>query len=432
MNTPAPRAPSLEQIRAQFPALSRSTAFLDNAGGSHLPRCVIDAMTRYIAENYVQLGGDYPESLAATENVAGAHDMVKLLLNAHAVGEVVLAQSTTALCHLLASCYAQAPRPDRNEIVVCTAGHEANIGAWMKLAERGWVVREWRAERDTPGDTRGATQGSWRILPHTLRDLLSERTRLVTFPHVSNILGEIVDAAEVAAMAHSVGAKVVCDGVAYVPHRAPDVQRLGVDWYVYSTYKVYGPHAAALFGTREAFAELEGPNHHFIPRDRVPYKFELGGVNHESCAAINGLWDYLCFLAGEASLPARSPSTITRDRAIIERAFGAMKKLELVMQSMLIDWLCSRRDLKIIGPAHSGPSRVPTISFVVAGRSSRELATRANRDGLAIRYGHFYSKRLIDSTGLEPDDGVVRVSLVHYSSPAEVTRLIAWLERALA
>lgn len=432
MNSPAPLVPSLEQVRAQFPALLRPTAFLDNAGGSHLPRCVIDAMTRYIAENYVQLGGDYPESLAATENVAGAHDMVKLLLNAHAVGEVVLAQSTTALCHLLASCYAQAPRPDRNEIVVCTAGHEANIGAWMKLAERGWVVREWRAERDTPGDTRDATQGSWRILPHTLRDLLSERTRLVTFPHVSNILGEIVDAAEVAAMAHSVGAKVVCDGVAYVPHRAPDVQRLGVDWYVYSTYKVYGPHGAALFGTREAFAELEGPNHYFIPRDRVPYKFELGGVNHESSAAINGLWDYLCFLAGEASLPARSPSTLTRDRAIIERAFGAMEKLELVMQSMLIDWLCSRRDLKIIGPAHSGPSRVPTISFVVPGRSSRELATRANRDGLAIRYGHFYSKRLIDSTGLEPDDGVVRVSLVHYSSPAEVTRLIAWLERALA
>lgn len=432
MNSPAPLVPSLEQVRAQFPALLRPTAFLDNAGGSHLPRCVIDAMTRYIAENYVQLGGDYPESLAATENVAGAHDMVKLLLNAHAVGEVVLAQSTTALCHLLASCYAQAPRPDRNEIVVCTAGHEANIGAWMKLAERGWVVREWRAERDTPGDTRDATQGSWRILPHTLRDLLSERTRLVTFPHVSNILGEIVDAAEVAAMAHSVGAKVVCDGVAYVPHRAPDVQRLGVDWYVYSTYKVYGPHAAALFGTREAFAELEGPNHYFIPRDRVPYKFELGGVNHESCAAINGLWDYLCFLAGEASLPARSPSTLTRDRAIIERAFGAMEKQELVTQSMLIDWLCSRRDLKIIGPAHSGPSRVPTISFVVPGRSSRELATRANRDGLAIRYGHFYSKRLIDSIGLEPDDGVVRVSLVHYSSPAEVTRLIAWLERALA
>lgn len=426
MNTPTPRAPSLEQIRAQFPALSRSTAFLDNAGGSHLPRCVIDSMNRSMTESFVQLGGEYPESLAAVENVAGAHDMVKLLLNAHGVGEVVLAQSTTSLCHLLASCYERSPRPDRNEIVVCTAGHEANIGAWMKLAERGWVVREWRAERDP------AHNHTWRILPRTLRALLSERTRLVTFPHVSNILGEIVDAAEVAAMAHSVGAKVVCDGVAYVPHRAPDVARLGVDWYVYSTYKVYGPHGAALFGTREAFAELEGPNHYFIPRDRVPYKFELGGVNHESCAAINGLWEYLCFLAGEASPPARSPSTLTRDRAIIERAFGAMENPELVTQSMLIDWLRSRRDIEIIGPAHSGPSRVPTISFVVRGRSSRDLATRANRDGLAIRYGHFYSKRLVESIGLEPDDGVVRVSLVHYSSPAEVARLIAWLERALA
>ncbi|MCC6969845.1 MAG: aminotransferase class V-fold PLP-dependent enzyme [Phycisphaerales bacterium] len=432
MNTPAPPAPSLDQIRAQFPALSSSTAFLDNAGGSHLPRCVIDAMTRYMAESFVQLGGDYPESLAAAENVAGAHDMVKLLLNAHDAGEVVLAQSTTSLCHLLASCYERSPRPDRNEIVVCTAGHEANIGAWMKLAERGWVVREWRAERDCKSDTRGVAQGSWRILPHTLRALLSERTRLATFPHVSNILGEIVDAAEVAAMAHSVGAKVVCDGVAYVPHRAPDVARLGVDWYVYSTYKVYGPHAAALFGTREALAELEGPNHYFIPRDRVPYKFELGGVNHESCASINGLWEYLCFLAGEATLPARRDGTRARDRAIVERAFGVMERLELATQSMLIEWLRARRDIDIIGPTHADARRVPTVSFVVRGQSSRALATRANRDGLAIRYGHFYSKRLVESIGLEPDDGVVRVSLVHYSSPAEVTRLIEWLERALA
>lgn len=426
MKSPAPLVPSLELVRAQFPALSRPTAFLDNAGGSHLPRCVIDAMTRYMAENYVQLGGDYPESLAAGANVAGAHDLVKLLLNAHGTGEVVLAQSTTALCHLLASCYAQAPRPDRNEIVVCTAGHEANIGAWMKLAERGWVVREWRAERDP------AQNHTWRILPRSLRPLLSERTRLVTFPHVSNILGEIVDAPEVATLAHSVGAKVVCDGVAYVPHRAPDVHRLGVDWYVYSTYKVYGPHGAALFGTREALAELEGPNHYFIPRDRVPSKFELGGVNHESCAAINGLWEYLCFLAGEASLPTRTPATLARDRAIIERAFGVMEQRELVTQSMLIDWLCSRREIEIIGPTHNGPSRVPTISFVAPGRSSRELATRANREGLAIRYGHFYSKRLIEAIGLEPDDAVVRVSMVHYTSPAEIERLIAWLERALA
>lgn len=428
MITPAPRAPSLEQIRDRFPALRRSTAFLDNAGGSHLPRCVIDAMTRYMAESYVQLGGDYPESLAAAANVADAHDMVKLLLNAHGVGEVVLASSTTTLCHLLASCYEQSPRPERNEIVVCTAGHEANIGAWMRLADRGWVVREWRAEREPRGDE----QGSWRILPHTLRGLLSERTRLVAFPHVSNILGEIVDAAEVTAMAHSVGARVVCDGVAYVPHRAPDVARLGVDWYVFSTYKVYGPHAAALFGTREAFAELEGPNHSFIPRDRVPYKFELGGVNHESCAAINGLWEYLCFLAGEAGPTTRAPGTLRHDRAIVERAFAAMERFELGAQSRLIGWLCSRPDVVIVGPAHAGPSRVPTISFVVPGRSSRELATRANRDGLAIRSGHFYSKRLIESVGLDPDDGVVRVSMVHYTSPAEITRLIEWLDRALS
>ena len=109
---------------------------------------------------------------------------------------------------------------------------------------------------------------------------------LVAFPHVSNLLGEIVDVAEVTSLAHQSGARVVVDGVAYAPHRAIDVASWKVDWYAYSAYKVYGPHMAVLWGRSDALAELTGPNHFFIPDDEVPYKFEIGGPSHEGCAGI--------------------------------------------------------------------------------------------------------------------------------------------------
>lgn len=416
---PPTNPPGPDDIRAQFPALAGPTIFLDNAGGSQLPSCVIDAIHRYLQESYAQLGGDYEPSRCAARTVQRAHDLANLFLNGTGLGHVVLGPSTTALCHLLAGAYADAHRARasaRNEIVVATAGHEANIGPWMRLAARGFTVRPWPTQRDA--------SGRWRPSLDTLRALLSERTRLVAMPHVSNILGEVWDVRAACDLARAAGARTIIDGVAYAPHHPPDVSAIGCDWYVYSTYKVFGPHMAALFGTREAFAELTGPNHYFIPDDAVPYKFELGGVNHEACAGLSALWEYCCFLA-------RADPNADPARPVIERAFEVVAARELGLQARLLSYLNARDDLCIAGPASPDSSRVCTVSFTHESRAAGPVAREANAQGLGLRYGHFYSLRLIEELGLDPVDGVLRISLLHYNSDEDVARACEFLDHAL-
>jgi len=404
--------PELRQrIRSAFPALTGDTVYLENAGGSQVPAVVADRIRDYMVSSYVQLGAGYPLSLRATATVDEAHEFVRLLFNG-TDGEVVVGPSTSALLQMLANSYAGVLTPG-DEIVVAQIGHEANVGPWTKLASLGIEIRWW--EMDTDDFTSPLDR---------LEALLSERTALVAFPHVSNLLGEIMDVAAVAELAHRAGARVVVDGVAYAPHRAMDVDAWNVDFYAYSTYKVYGPHMAALWASRDALTELRGPNHFFIPDTELPYKFELGGVCHEGCAGILGLRGYLAGLAGAGEDGAL-------DRAGVERAFELMAACELPLQKRLVEYLGARSDVRIIGPAHGGPSRVGTISFIHDRKASREITEVVDRSGIAIRHGHMYAYHLCEALGRDVEDGVVRVSLVHYNTPEEIERLIEVLDSAM-
>lgn len=408
--------PDLTAIRARFPALASDTAFLENAGGSQVPREVAEAVARYMLTSYVQLDADYATSRRATEVVDRAHAFVRRLMGGDGSGEVILGPSCSVLCQRLADCYAGVLRPG-DEIVVAETAHEANAGPWVRLAARepGVALRWWRLDPDTL------------TCPiEALEDALSERTRLVAFPHVSNLLGEIVDVAAVTEAAHRAGARVVVDGVAYAPHRAMDVAAWDVDFYAYSTYKVYGPHMAALYGRRDALAELTGPNHFFIPAAAVPYKFELGGVCHEGCAGLLALGDYLRFLAGRPPEPDAE-----LDRPTVAGAFDVMQACERPLQERLIEYLKGRPDVCIAGPAHGGATRVGTVSFAHRAKSSQSIARAAAARGIGIRAGHMYAYRLCAALGLDPDDGVVRTSFVHYNAPDEIERLIAVLDEVL-
>lgn len=399
------------RIRAQFPALAGATVFLENAGGSQVPKVVADRIYDYMMSTYVQLGAGYGLSQQATQIVDDAHDFVRLVMNGRN-GEVILGSSTSVLLQMLSGCYAKVLAPG-SAIVVAQTGHEANIGPWKNLAQLGFDLRWW--EMDPLSCTCSMDQ---------LDELLADGVALLAFPHVSNLLGEIVDAAAITERAHAAGARVVVDGVAFAPHRAIDVDAWNVDWYAFSTYKVYGPHMGALWGRRDALAELNGPNHFFVHDDELPYKFEVGGANHEGCAALLGLRDYLAFLTGVSE-----PGALARKD--IERAYDAMTSCELPLQARLIDYLGSRHDVRIIGPASAGPDRVGTISFIHESKSSAEITAEVDRSGIGIRHGHMYAYHLCEAVGLEPDDGVVRVSLVHYNTLDEIERLIEVLETAL-
>jgi len=406
-----------ERLRAWFPSLTQGSVLLENAGGSQVPAVVADAIRDYMLSCYVQLGAGYPEADRADAVVERAHAFIELLMGGGDAGRVVLGPSTSQLVAMLAQAVG-ATLEDGDEVVVMEAGHEANVGPWVRLARRGVTLRTWGVD-----PVSGASD------PARLAELVTPRTRLVALVHVSNLLGEVLDVPALVELvrARSEGrARVIVDGVAYAPHRAMDVAAWGVDWYVYSTYKVYGPHMAALWGRHEAWVGLPAPNHFFVPGDEVPYAFELGGVSHEGCAGLLALGDYLCELARLQDGGAHD--VVGRDTVLA--AFALMERCERPLQARLLDWLGGHDDVRLVGPG-DGPARVATVAFSHARRSSVELAAAAHRAGVGVRFGHNYAHRLASAMGLPMPAGPLRISAVHYNTPAEIERVIEALDPLL-
>lgn len=397
----------ISEIRAQFPALSKGFIFLENAGGAQVPRGVIEAVSQYFEDSYVQLGATYPASLRATEVVNRAHEFANLFMNGTAVGQVVIGPSTTQLVTMLAECYSRRLAPG-DEVVISEAAHEANAGPWEKLRRFGIVIRVWKVHPET---------GEMPI--EGLAALLNSRTKIVAFPHVSNLLGGVVDVKAITDLVHAHGAKVVVDGVAFASHRAIDVDAWGVDWYVYSTYKVFGPHMAVLFGRHDAFQELSGPNHSFLP-EGTAYKFELGGANHEGCAGLLALGDYLQFVAGK-------DGPLSRDH--IEAAWSVMRAMEDPLTVQLLSYLGSHPRVRVVGPTQG--DRVGTVSFLHERLKPSEIVAQTDAAGIGIRGGNMYAYRLCQAMGIPPDTGVTRISLVHYNTASEINQVISVLDRFL-
>lgn len=405
--------PDVHRLRSYFPALASGFAYLENAGGSQVPGLVADAMRDYMVTTNVQIGAGYPRSMAAGNNADQAHAFANTLMGGDGYGTTILGPSTTALLHILANAYSFAMEPGAR-IISAQPGHEANVGPWADLAKRGFDFQVWCLDPE-----------SIQCSLDDLERLLSERpTKIVALPHVSNLLGEIVDLQPIVELAHRHGARVVVDGVAYAPHRPIDVNAWNVDWYVFSWYKVYGPHMAALFGSREAISEIEGPNHFFIPKDYVPYKFELGGVSYEGCAGTNALARYLNVVAGK-------PESQPCDRQTIVDAFNHMAELELPLQQRYVDFLKSKPGVRIVGPAHGNSSRVATISFTHDRLTPPEIVRHVHQYPIGIRYGNAYAYRLCEALGIDTETGVVRASFVHYNTIEEIDRLCAALEEIL-
>jgi len=407
------------RIRDELPALASDLIFFENAGGSQVPACVSDAMRNYMRESYVQLGAGYALSQRATRLVDDAHAFARLFGNARD-HEAILGPSSTALLNMLAATLGRVLRPGQ-EIILAETGHEANLGPWKRLEQQGLILRWWRMD-----------PRSFTCPLDELRALLSPRTALVALPHVSNLLGSVVDLAEVTAAAHQVGAEVVADGVAYAPHRAIDLERWDVDWYVYSTYKVYGPHMAVLYGKREALARLPGANHFFIPEDQLAYKFEPGGPNHEGCAGMLALGEYLQRVAGAPAPPGADSgaggAAAGCDRAVVERAYARMEAWERPLLERLIGYLREAPGVRLTGSPVFDQQRVGTVSFVHERKSSREIVAAVDRTNIAIRHGHMYAWHLCEALGLDPEDGVVRVSFVHYNTLEEIERFLEVLQ----
>ena len=399
--------------RSHFPALAGMWALLENAGGTLAAAQTLERIRAYMTECQVQPGAPFPASARAAEAIDAGHRAMAAMLNA-APEEVMVGPSTTMNVFLLA----QALRPgfrEGDEIVVTNLDHEANSGAWRRLAESGLTVREWRFDSQT-----GA------LAPERLAALLTERTRLVCFPHCSNITGGFTDAAALVRAIHDAGALACVDGVAYAPHRAIDVKAWDVDFYLCSTYKLYGPHLALLYGKREHLERAAALNHFFL-EDALPLKLNPGGPNHELTAGLAGITAYLDALHTHHEGAADTP---LRER--LAQVFARVAAHEEALGGPLADFLSSRRGVRLIGPPTADRTvRASTFSFAVEGRDSGEIARAVGLHKVAIRAGDFYATRCIRDLGLTARGGVVRASMVHYNTADEVKRLIRALDEAI-
>lgn len=404
--------------RSQFPALSDaedSWIYLDNAGGSQVLGAVADRVREYLLTSSVQIGASYGVSALAAERLYAGQAAIAELVNASRPEEIVFGPSSTVMIQTLARAITPTLSPG-DEVVVSMIDHEANIGPWLTLQAHGVIVRPWPLNRET-----------MTLEIADLEPLMTPHTRLVVCTQTSNIFGQLIAIGAVAACAHRHGAHVCVDGVAYAPHRLVDVREWDVDYYVFSLYKVFGPHHAVLYGKYDHLLSLANLSHHFVPMDKIPGKLQPGNPNYELSYGATAIAEYLVTL-GERSGAMADASR----RARMAVAFEAIADHEAVLAERLLAWLRGRRDVRIIGPASSDLAvRVPTISFVVEGLDPEHIVRAIDPLRIGIRFGDFYSRRLVEDLGLAAGKGVVRASFAHYNTVADADRLIAGLDRVV-
>ncbi|KAI1341488.1 pyridoxal phosphate-dependent transferase [Xylariaceae sp. FL0016] len=396
----------MKSVRSSFPALGHDQVFFDNAGGSQTLGTVIDSICDYLSNTNVQLGASYKTGKAATDRYNKGREAGAKYINAQE-DEIVFGSSTTQLYRNLSHALSFA---EGDEIVVSGLDHEANIAPWVDLAERQKLVLKWWRPASSPTTNP-------KLEPADLEALLSPRTRLVTCTHASNILGTVTDVAAVAAALHRrVPAALLCvDAVAYAPHRPVDVRALGADFYAFSWYKVYGPHVSMLYASRAAQASpaLRSLGHFFNPHDSLDGKLGLAGGSYELLQAVPAVLAYL--------RPADGADDV----------WAGVEAHEAELQGTLLDYLNARDDVTIYGdPSPDTRVRVATVSFTVAGWNSRDVVETVEREtNFGFRWGMFYSNRLAKEVLGLGDDGVVRVSMVHYNTVEEIQSWIKAFDR---
>jgi len=401
-------------VRANFPAFAvpelRGQAFFENAGGSYACGQVIDRLHRFYRERKVQPYAPYAAARAGGAEMDEARARLAAMMGI-APEELSFGPSTSANTYVLAQAFRRALAPG-DAIIVTNQDHEANSGPWRRLAEDGFEIREWRIDPATG-----------HLDPADLRPLLADgRAKLVCFPHCSNVVGEINPAAEIVAMAQAAGAVACVDGVSYAPHGLPDIGALGADIYLFSAYKVYGPHLG-LMAIRRALGERLPNQGHWFNGESLYKRFTPAGPDHAQIAASAGIADYLDALHDRHFAPDASP------RRRSARVHDLMRAHETSLLQPLLDALRERNDIRLLGPADAA-QRAPTVA-VALGRPPQPVAEALAREGINCWAGDFYARRPLEAMGIDPGEGVLRLSFVHYTTREEVERLIAALGRVL-
>jgi len=273
-------------------------------------------------------------------------------------------------------------------------------------------VREWQIDPQTG-----------RLDPADLMALMADgKVRLVCFPHCSNVVGEINPVAGICAQARAAGAFTCVDGVSYAPHGFPDICALAADVYLFSAYKTYGPHQGIMVIRRE-FGDTLPAQCHYFNAGTLYKRFTPAGPDHAQIAACAGMADYIDALHAHHFAPEPDPKA--RNNAVHD----LMRAHEVALLQPLLDHLAARNDLRLIGPRRA-EGRAPTVA-VALDRAAEPVAAALAAHGIMAGGGDFYAVRPLTAMGVDLGRGVLRLSFVHYTSPAEVAQLTAALDAVL-
>jgi cysteine desulfurase / selenocysteine lyase len=396
----AARTTSQQAWPSTFPALTQRVnghplTFLDSAATTLRPQSVIDALVDYYSTDNANPSRVHTLASRAADRLAGARKEVGRFVNAADPSEIIFVRGTTEGINLVAATWGAATLKAGDEIVLTVAEHSSNLMPWTRAAHlAGAKVRV--LDVDDEGRPR----------MDQLKQLLSKRTRIVAFSHVSNVLGYVNPAKEICAMARAAGAHVVIDGAQGAPHAKIDVQDLGCDFYVFSGHKMLGPMGTGVVWGRRELLEAMPPYHvgsnmaHEVDFERAAFehgaqKFQAGTPD---VAGPVGLAAAVRFFQDAGTLLQR------HDDELVRHGLARLSAIKRV---------------RIIGP-RGAENRVPVFTFVVDGLEATAVARALDARGIAVRAGDMAALPLLKRFGATE---AVRASAYVYSTPADLDRL---------
>jgi len=401
-------------VRKQFPSLAQTVngnpvAFLDGPGGTQVPQRVIDAIREYLEHSNANTCGAYATSRRTDAMIAEARLAMADFLGCER-DEIVFGPNMTTLTFALSRSIGR-DLGTGDEIVLTHLDHDADVSTWRALEERGATIRMVEIhEEDCTLDMAD------------LARKINHKTKLVGVGYASNAVGTINDVKEVVRLGHAVGAMVFIDAVHYAPHGPIDVRELDCDFLACSTYKFFGPHMGVLYGKREHLKRLTPYKLRALTND-IPFRWEMGTLNHECIAGITACVEYLADLGRHGR-----PEVSSRREALLA-AYETIQVHERSLLELMITGLVKIPRLKLYGISDPKrfAQRAPTVAVRVEGHTPLELATKLGDRGFFTWDGNYYALNLTEKLDVEKSGGFLRIGLAHYNTRAEVEGLVAAL-----
>lgn len=396
----------VHQIRQDFPILSsivynKPLIYLDNGATTQKPRCVIDKLTEcYLKHNANVHRGVHFLSQEATDLHEGARARVQRFINAKESAEIIFTRGTTESINLVASSFGEAFLNEGDEVIVTDMEHHSNIVSWQLLqARKHIVIRHARLNELQELDV------------EHMKSLFTERTKLVSLAHVSNVLGTVNPVKDIIAFAHKRGVPVLVDGAQSTPHIKVDVQDLDCDFLVFSGHKIYGPTGVGvLYGKREWLDKMppyqgggemiQTVSFEETTFNVLPYKFEAGTPDFVSTVAFAAALDYVEQIGME--------NIAAYEHQLLEYCTEQFRSIP---------------GMRIFGNARE---KSAVMSFLVADIHHYDMGMLLDKLGIAVRTGHHCAEPLMQSLGIQ---GTVRASFSFYNTMEEIDTLVAGIKR---